>query len=146
MALKTRIIIAKRTLEKLYQNTFEPLVHNTTTYQYYTYILFSTPHYILTCLFPLQKKQPQLWIDGCQCIEKTNERRSEQQAFWKFNFRTRVILPFFWSSLAHTPNSHLIPSQAHLYSTAKRTLNKGTALCFIHTYTYVYIIYRTKVC
>ena len=32
MALKTRIIIAKRTLEKLYQNTFEPLVHNTTTY------------------------------------------------------------------------------------------------------------------
>ena len=34
MALKTHIIIAKGTLEKLYQNTFEPLVqvHNTTTY------------------------------------------------------------------------------------------------------------------
>ena len=58
MALKTRIIIAKRTLEKLYQNTFEPLVqyitlqHTSTTY---VHILFYSPLHTYLLVPPSKK-------------------------------------------------------------------------------------------
>ena len=76
MALKTRIIIAKRTLKKLYQNTFEPLVQyitlqHTSTIRTYSFLLPTT--YLLACS-PFKKSSLSYGLMAVNALKKpTNE-------------------------------------------------------------------------
>ena len=51
---------------------------------------------------PFKKAYGLMAVNALKKPNSSSQRRSEQQAFWKFNFRTRVILLFFRSSVART--------------------------------------------
>ena len=141
MALKTRIIIAKRTLEKLYQNTFEPLVHNTLQHTSTTYIhtLFYSP--LHTYLLVPPSKKAALAMDWWLSMHWKNQRTKEwTTSFLEVQFsNTSDPSILLEQSGAHTKFPFDPIPSSPIY-TAKRTPNKGTALCFIHTYTCILYI------
>ena len=99
-------------LETTFKLVFTSCLLTTIHYQYFATTYMSTlekaveKHFFSNTLWfcsPFKKKPMDWWLSmHWKNPNSSSQRRSEQQAFWKFNFRTRVILLFFRSSVART--------------------------------------------